>query len=101
MSEKNHSIKILQYADDGILFLKNEQELAESIAMIRKFGSYSGTKLNLEKCEGLWLGRQKHKQENCKMLNIKWPQEPMSILGIHIGHNEKENEILNWDKKIM
>ena len=30
--------------------------------------------LNLAKCEGLWLGRSKYKQQTCNLSGIKWPQ---------------------------
>ncbi len=96
----NVCAKILQYADDGVLILKNEFELKKAMYVITEFGKFSGTLLNKSKCEGLWLGRLKYKQDDCKLCDIKWPKEPIRLLGIFIGHNKEENDILNWDKKI-
>ena len=66
-------IKINQYADDGIMFLNNRTELCSALGILRVFGRVSGLKLNIEKCEGFWLGRDKHLQHNCKLFGIKWP----------------------------
>ena len=46
---------IAPYADDATLFLKNSQEMSEAIESIKLFGNVAGTKLNLTKCEGLWM----------------------------------------------
>ena len=96
----DQNIKILQYADDGVLLLNNEQEMCEAIATVNAFSSLSGTILNMSKCEGLWLGTFKERQEGCRLFNIKWPTAPIRCLGIYIGHNKKENEILNWYEKL-
>ena len=58
-------VKIAQYADDAVLFLNNKEELCSALNVIEEFGQFAGTKLNIEKCEGLWLGKDKHLQNNC------------------------------------
>ena len=80
----NTSIKILQYADDTTLFVKNTHELNEAIKSLQLFGSVAGTELNISKCEGLWLGSRKNRQYNCKLHNMRWPIEPIRYLGIYI-----------------
>ena len=55
-------IKIAQYDDDGILFLNNRNEMCSALNILEIFGNLSGLTLNVEKCEGLWLGRSKHLQ---------------------------------------
>ena len=52
-------IKINQYADDGILFLNNRNEMCSALTILTDFGRVSGLQLNVEKCEGFWLGRDK------------------------------------------
>ena len=52
-------LKMVQYADDCILFLNNIDELCTAISILDYFGDVSGLKLNLSKCEGLWLGQYK------------------------------------------
>ena len=67
--------------------------------LMGEFGEVSGIKLNLEKCEGLWLGKEKWRQIGCTLFGIKWP-ETIRLLGIYIGHNNTLNKEMNWDKKI-
>ena len=60
-------VKIAQYADDGILFLNDKNELCSALNILEIFGRMSGLVLSVEKCEGLWLGRNKFLQTNCKL----------------------------------
>ena len=53
--------KIVQYADDTTLLLRNTHEMRLAINMVDHFGSVAGTQLNLEKCEGLWIGSYKNR----------------------------------------
>ena len=92
-------VKIAQYADDAVLFLNNKEELCSALNVIEEFGQLAGTKLNIGKCEGLWLGKDKHLQKNCKLFGMKWPKA-MRCLGIFIGHDKERNEKLNWFDKI-
>ena len=93
-------IKIMQYADDGVLFLKDADELAEAINTINRFSNVAGTVLNKGKCEGLWLGSFKERQDGCNLLDIKWPTEPIRCLGIYIGHRKQDTDFLNWTIKL-
>ena len=54
--DRKHFLKIVQYADDATLFLRNSKEMREAIESIKFFGNVAGTKLNVTKCEGLWIG---------------------------------------------
>jgi hypothetical protein len=92
--------KITQYADDGTLYLNNEIEMKEAIKIIQEFGDVAGTELNLEKCEGLWLGSTKYKQNKCTLFGVKWTKEPIRCLSIYIGHNKEACEVKNWHDKI-
>ena len=65
------AIKVSQYADDCVLFLNDKLELCTAIALLHNFQHVSGLELNLSKCEGLWLGRDKNKQTNCRLFDIK------------------------------
>ena len=49
----------------------------------------SGLELNISKCEGLWLGRDKYKQEKCTLFGIKWPKQ-IRCLGIYVGHSKEK-----------
>ena len=89
----------MQYADDGIIFLNCKDEMCSALGILHDFGSVAGTMLNLSKCEGLWLGKDKCKQNNCKIFGIRWPEQ-IRFLGIYIGHSKHKNNLKNWDDKI-
>ena len=92
-------VKISQYADDGIIFLNNRNEMCSALNLLTKFGEISGLKLNVEKCEGFWLGRDKILQENCNLFGIKWPEQ-IRCLGIYLGYNKQLNDSRNWYEKL-
>ena len=66
----NKPVKIAQYADDGILFLNDKNELCSALNILEIFGRMSGLILNIEKCEGLWLGRSKFLQQIVNFLEL-------------------------------
>ncbi len=99
-SIRDHNIKITQYADDATLFLRNAADMQEAIETLEIFGKISGTELNLAKCEGLWIGCNKNRQNNCNMHQMKWPVTPVRYLGIYIGHDEQECNRLNFQDKV-
>ena len=95
-----HKVKIVQYADDATLFLKNKHDLKKAIESLELFGKIAGTELNLSKCEGLWIGSYKQRQRACNLCGIKWPEKPIRYLGIYIGHDQKECFKLNFEDKL-
>ena len=46
-------IKLVQYADDCILFLNSKSELCSALNILERFGHLSGLRLNIDKSEGL------------------------------------------------
>ena len=52
----NKHIKISQYADDGVLYLNDKDEIGCAINIISNCGNVAGTLLNIDKCEGMCLG---------------------------------------------
>ena len=98
--ENNQNVKVVQYADDTTLFLKNTRDLKNALESLELFGHIAGIELNLTKCEGLWIGSYKHRQLSCNICNIRWPQKPIRYLGIYIGHNTSDCFKLNFEDKI-
>jgi hypothetical protein len=43
------------------------------------------------------------KDRNCKLkpLGIKWPDEPLKLLGVYMSYDQESCNILNYDKKIV
>ncbi len=95
---KTNNVKIKQYADDSILFLRDLDQIDHALDVMNTFRSVSGLKLNLNKTEGLGLGIFKNVPENFK--EITWPKMPIRCLGIYIGHNKGECYKRNWLDKI-
>ena len=96
--ENTKEIRITQYADDTCLFLKNLNQIQNSLDIIKSFSSVSGLTLNITKTEGLTLGTLPNNPGGYDY--IKWPQGPIRYLGIYLGHNVLENNEMNWVSKI-
>ena len=47
--------KVSQYADDGNLTLVDEYSITKAFEIVCTFEKGSGSKLNLDKTEGMWL----------------------------------------------
>ncbi|GFR65607.1 reverse transcriptase-like protein [Elysia marginata] len=52
-------LKFLQYADDMILIVKNQEDLRIALVEIEFFTSISGLQLNRKKSTGMWIGKSK------------------------------------------
>ena len=66
-----------------------------ALNILETYGAVSGLKLNMDKCEGFWLGKNKISQKNCILFGIKWPNQ-FRYLGIYLGYNAHLNEVKNW-----
>ena len=85
----NKEIKITQYADDTCvcLYLNGSNSLENIVKLFEDFYRYAGLKLNIDKMEIIWLGRNNRSGTIC---NIKITQEPVKVLGIWISKNPHE-----------
>ena len=88
-------VKFAQFADESILFLNNKEDLCSALYVINKFCRLAGTKLNIIKCGGLWLGKDKHLQEHCKLFGMKWPKA-LRCLGILVRNDKETKKICNF-----
>ena len=96
--EKNINLnKVIQYADDMSLILKDEHELESALKIIERFGTFSGLKLNRHKSVVLPFGG--YVNNNTDFSNVKWLKnnEHIKILGIYFSAEvEASNLELNW-----
>ena len=92
-------IKLSQFADDATLFNADLESLEMALKTVGNFGRIAGVSLNVMKTKALWLGKWESNKN--KPLDLKWFHGPVKILGIYFSYNIKENDELNFDKKIQ
>ena len=95
----NNEHKIIQYADDITVCIRNLESIRHLMEIIKDFGKCSGLKLNLKKTKGIWLGPLKDLGYR-RYCNITWTGNPVKCLGIYLGHNKSKCYQLNWNKRI-
>ena len=94
---QNKYIKITQYADDTCLYLNGTNSLENVIAIFEDFYRYAGLRLNIDKTEIIWLGKN---NRHGKISNIKITQNPVKVLGIWVCKNQEELLKLNCDEPL-
>ena len=90
-------IKVLLYADDITVFLRDEKDVKSVISIIGEFSSFSALRLNLSKSEAMGIGTSKRLNFD---LGVKWVNE-IKVLGIYFNNltPASENE-KNWTSKV-
>lgn len=92
-------VKILLYADDITLFLKDTDDMENVLKYIDEFTIFSGLKINRNKSEAMWLGSWKNNTH--KPLNFFW-KEKMKILGVYFSNKVCASNIQeNWLIRIV
>ena len=79
-------------------FLKNLACAKNAFRIVREFEKSSELKLNMEKCEGMWL--ESNHQSNDTLFEIKWPKRQTKVLGTYIEYNMTEAIELFYEDKI-
>lgn len=96
-------IKLLQYADDSTLLVKDEESISVSFHIIESFSRFTGLQLNRNKTEAIWLGCWKFKKKQLE--NINWqihPNTRIKVLGVFLQNNKQIHEIPeNWEIGIL
>ena len=87
---------ISQYADDTSLVLSSDASIKASFETYALFERGSGSKLNLSKSKGLWLGAWKHRAD--PPVALDWSSLKLKVLGVYIGPGNLEEE--NWRPRI-
>ena len=59
------------------LFLKHELRITSFLEVVHKFGDLERPKLNKDKTEALWLGKDNYQQTDYCIENTRWPTDPI------------------------
>ena len=59
----NNVFKISQYCDDTTLFVNDLSSADNAIGIVKEFGAASGLQLNIDKCDFMWLGKNRFSQD--------------------------------------
>ena len=96
LTSSENEIKILQYADDLILTLANEESLRKCLKIVSEFSVIAGPVLNINKSEVIGTCQYKTLSE---ISNIKTTNNA-NCLGIYVGHDKTVCDPKNWYDKI-
>ena len=85
--------RTIQYADDVVLTMKDEESLNNALQMIKQFTNTAGLRLNINKSEIIVTGKFKM----CTSISNIHTRSTVKCLGTHIGHNKLSCDKKNWD----
>ena len=90
----NSSVVLSAYADDVVVFIKDQQDVCILNSVIEKFSVVSAARVNWRKSEALAVGEWR---EGLPVLpqSLSWKREGLKYLGIHIGNSDIEKK--NWE----
>ena len=95
--------KVSQYANDTTLILANEFSITKAFRTINIFEKATGSRLNAQKTEGLWIGSSKGRSSG--PVDITWVTDKLKILGVYFGvidliHANWDNHVTKLEKRL-
>lgn len=86
-------IKLVAYADDVTIFIKNERDVSVLMETLKIYENASTARVNWEKCEGFFCGQSK----NPPVLpgGVKWSKDGFKCLGVYLGTETFKTK--NWE----
>ena len=96
-------VRLLQYADDTVIFLDGTQKsLKSALDLLFQFSKFSGLKPNISKTKAVWIGAEVFSNKKiCSDSGLQWTSEPFTVLGIQYTANLQDMEFLNFNKKLL
>ena len=94
--------KISQYSDDTTLILDGSfSSLENAFKTLDNFALASGLKVNYEKSEALWIGKQRNSKETLFLQRkLTWARRKVKALGVWFSTIEGASGQLNFEEKI-
>ena len=80
------------YADDTSVISISDGATQAVFSTYEKFEKGTGSKLNLSKCEGLWLGAWHNRSDS--PVSITWSSDKIKVLGVYLGNGFMDDS--NW-----
>ena len=87
---------ISQYADDTSVIVTSDDAIKATFETYAIYERGSGSKLNLSKSKGLWLGSWNGRRD--PPVSLDWSSTKIKVLGVFIGIGDLEEE--NWRPRI-
>ena len=84
------------YADDTTVIALSDTAILEVFRVYARFEAGTGSKLNLGKCEGLWLGPCRFRTN--PPVDIQWSPSKLKILNVFISYDEMGET--NWRPRV-
>ena len=87
---------ISQYADDTSLVVCTDEAIRACFAVYDTYERGSGSKLNLSKSKGLWLGPWVNRSD--PPVALEWSSVKIKVLGVFLGPGNLDDD--NWKPRI-
>ena len=94
-----NEIKITQFPNDTTIILDGTKDsLQLTLNVLEIFGNISGLKINTEKTQIVWIGKNRGSKVKLKVdKDLRWGCENFSLLGINLAVNLQQIPSLNYD----
>ncbi|XP_068094411.1 sodium-dependent neutral amino acid transporter B(0)AT3-like [Hyperolius riggenbachi] len=88
--------EVVAYADDVTVVVSGQEEAEGVCAEIARYSLASGSKINQDKCEIFWMG----KENESFLLPVSFPapKEKIKVLGIEFGPGDYGHQ--NWESRL-